>query len=80
MASILPRPQCVNSWTAEEKWFVLSTVATDVLVLKHQAISSRSTGWIFIVLGQFYTEIQWNPSIKATQDDGLSKEATCPES
>ena len=24
-------------------------------------------------------EIQWNPSIKATQDDGLSKEVACHE-
>ena len=36
---------------------VLSTVATDVLVLKHQAITVHSTDWIFTVLDQFHTQI-----------------------
>ena len=35
----------------------LSTVATDALVLKHQAISIHSIDWIFIALDQFHTEI-----------------------
>ena len=30
--------------------FVLSTVATDALVLKHQAISIHSSKWIFLLL------------------------------
>ena len=33
---------------------VVSTVATDALVLKHQAISIHSTDWIFITLDQFH--------------------------
>ena len=37
--------------------YVNSTVATDVLVLKHQAICTHSVDWIFIVLDQFYIEI-----------------------
>ena len=36
---------------------VLSTVATDALVLKHQAISIHKADKIFIVLGQFHTKI-----------------------
>ena len=34
-----------------------STVATDVLVVKHQAISNHSADYIFVVLNQFQTEI-----------------------
>ena len=33
--------------------YVLSTVATDFLVLKHQAISNHRADWILIVLGDF---------------------------
>ena len=36
---------------------VLTTVATDALVLKHQAISIHSADYIFIVLDQFHTKI-----------------------
>ena len=36
--------------------YILSTVVTDVLVLKHQAISIHSAE-IFIVFDQFYTRI-----------------------
>ena len=36
---------------------VLSTVATDALVLNHQAISTQSADSIVIVLGQFYKGI-----------------------
>ena len=32
---------------------VVSTVATDALVLKHQAISIHNADWTFIVLDQF---------------------------
>ena len=37
--------------------FIFSTVATDALVLKHQAISSNSAYKIVILLDQFHTEI-----------------------
>ena len=36
---------------------ILSTVATDGLVLKHQAFSIHSADKIFIIPDQFYTEI-----------------------
>ena len=36
---------------------VLSIVATDVLVLKHRAISTSSADKIYIVLNQFHKEI-----------------------
>ena len=36
---------------------ILSTVATDALVLKHQAISIHSANLTFIVRGWFHTEI-----------------------
>ena len=36
---------------------IVSIVATDALVLKHQAISIHNTDWTFIVLGQFRTKI-----------------------
>ena len=35
---------------------VLSTVATDALVLKHQAISTHDAEYIFIVLDQFHAK------------------------
>ena len=38
---------------------VLSNVAIEALVPKHQAISIHNTDWIFIVLDQFHTEILW---------------------
>ena len=37
--------------------YILSTMATDALVLKHQAIINHSSDKIFIVLDQFYTKI-----------------------
>ena len=37
--------------------FLLSTVATDVLLLKHQAINIHCADQLFIVLDQFHTEI-----------------------
>ena len=39
---------------------VLSTVATDGLVLKHRAISIHRSDWIFIILDQFHSEIFWS--------------------
>ena len=35
---------------------ILSTVATDALVLKHQVISIVSNDWLFIVLEHFCTK------------------------
>ena len=37
--------------------------------------------WKATILGGLYrgVPLQWNPSIKATQDDGLSKEVACYE-
>ena len=35
---------------------VVSIVATDALVLKHQAISIHNADWTFIVLDQFHTK------------------------
>ena len=37
--------------------WIISTVATDSLVLKHQAVSSHNADYIIIVLGRFHTEI-----------------------
>ena len=37
----------------EMYWCVLSTVAADALVLKHQGISIHSADYIFIILDQF---------------------------
>ena len=36
---------------------LLSTVATDALVLKHQGISIQSAEWIFIVLNKFHADM-----------------------
>ena len=36
---------------------ILSTVATDALVLKHQVGSIHSTDWTFIVFDHFHMEI-----------------------
>ena len=36
---------------------VLSSMATDALVLKHQAISLYNADYTFIALSQFHTEI-----------------------
>ena len=36
---------------------ILITVATDALVIKHQAIGIHSADWIFIVLDQLHAEI-----------------------
>ena len=37
-------------------WFVLSTVATDALLLKHQGISYHKTDKIFMMLDQFHAK------------------------
>ena len=37
--------------------YILSSVATDALVLKHQAISTHSTDKIVILLDRFHTKI-----------------------
>ena len=37
-------------------WYVFITVASDALVLKHQAISIQSSDWKLIILDQFYTK------------------------
>ena len=37
--------------------YVHNTVATDALVIKHQAINTHSADSIFIVLDQFYAEM-----------------------
>ena len=37
--------------------YILSTAATDALVLKHQAINIYSADYTFIVLDQFHTHI-----------------------
>ena len=41
----------------EMRRYILGTVVTDGMVLKHQAISIHSVDEIFIVLDQFHTEI-----------------------
>ena len=46
----------INPWTTGMHVCTLSTVATDTLVLKHQAISIQSTDQIFIALVQFQTK------------------------
>ena len=38
-------------------WYVISTVATAALVLKHQTISIHSADEMFIVSDQFHTKI-----------------------
>ena len=38
-------------------WYVPSSVATDALVLKHQAIDIHNADYKFIVLDQFHTQI-----------------------
>ena len=45
---------------------VISTVATDALVLKHQAISTRSTDYEFMTWGSFTQEIYhlWETILK----------------
>ena len=40
-------------------WYVLSTVVTDVVVQKHQVISTYDADEIFTVLDQFYTKLWW---------------------
>ena len=47
----------VNSSTTETYGCILSTVATDALVLKHQAISIHSADWISIMLDKIHKEI-----------------------
>ena len=39
---------------------IFSTVATDALVLKHQAISIHSADYIFIVMDQLHNQIITN--------------------
>ena len=45
-----------HKWLEKHDW-VFCTVATDVLVLKHQSISIHSADWTIIALDQFHTEI-----------------------
>ena len=52
-------PNVVTHKQQEKHGCILNTVATDALVIKHQAISTHSTDWIFVVLDRFYTEISW---------------------
>ena len=79
MASIWFRPQCdcdsenivLTHKQLEMYGCIFSPVATDALVLKHQAISIHSADWIFIVLnwptciqkyysyGEQYKKIRW---------------------
>ena len=46
-----------NGKQMEMHWCIPSTVATDALVLKHQAISIHSADQISIVLDQFLIEL-----------------------
>ena len=41
----------------EMHWCIISTVATDTLVLKHQAISIHNAEQVIIVLDQFHMKI-----------------------
>ena len=50
-------PHTLTHKQLETLGFVLSTVATEALVLKHQAISIHSSDQILIALEQFHTEI-----------------------
>ena len=53
------RPQWVKHIThtqLETHWCVISIVATDAMVLKHQAISSQGADLIFIVLEQIHAK------------------------
>ena len=47
----------LTSERQETHGWVVSTVATDVLVLKHQAISIHNADYTFIVLDQFHMKI-----------------------
>ena len=48
---------CLTHKQLEIHRCILSTVATDALVLKHLAISIHSADWIFIVMDQFLTKM-----------------------
>ena len=48
---------CLTHKQLEMHGCILSIVATDVLVLMHQGISTNSADYIFIVLDQIHTEI-----------------------
>ena len=47
----------LNNQKLEMHGCILSTVATDALVLKHQAIGAYISDKIFLVLDQFHTKI-----------------------
>ena len=47
-------PKCLGM-----RWLELSTVATDGLVLKHQAINNRSANQLFILLDPFHNKISY---------------------
>ena len=47
----------LNRWQGNTVSNTVSTVATDALVLKHQAISIHNADWTFIVLDQFDIKI-----------------------
>ena len=50
-------PKGLTRKQLEKHGCIISTVATDALVLKHQAISIHNAGWIFIVLNPFHTDM-----------------------
>ena len=57
------KPLTLKHW--ETYGCVVSTVATDALVLKHQAISIHNVDYTFIVLDQFHIKllhIRWTAS------------------
>ena len=47
----------------ETHGYILNTIATDTLVLKHCAISIHIADEIFIVLDQFYADISYSKGI-----------------
>ena len=53
----MPHVYLLTPKQLETNGCTLTTVATDALVLKHQAISTHSSDEIFIVLDQFHTKI-----------------------
>ena len=57
MAAIFSISSLLTHKQLEKCGCILSPVATDALVLKHQAISIYNTHWKLIVLDQFHTEI-----------------------
>ena len=57
MAAIVSRLQCVNpinSWIGMD-----GTAVTKTLLLKHQAIGTHTSNYLFIVLDQFHSTLLW---------------------